>query len=482
MRLEQNATVLLALTACAPASAPAFEPSASVATVPARPSTTPIEVTTCELTPKLLRDARWSPDGAFLLTMGQGIGPEGEAPIKDGSVDAWDLRRGERRWSFDFTAVPPDLPLSTIMTFSRDGTKAYASGWYQSVNTRVVEWDLERGRTRVSEASIPMPTEIALSGDGTRLVTAGLAQQLLVVELPSLRVVAEDPASPGHAVGGVWLAAADAVALHWAHGSSAEIVDTRTGAKRGAIAGALAVSPDGARVATYERGPALVDPRSGAALRRLAGLPSSASPGEVHAAFSPDGARVAFLRDSDGSLAIFEVASGKLRATSRQADRAGPLVFSPDGAVLWVADEIVDATTLARTMIHRGIPTWSTSLGHTVLLERDEAWTEIDALTGAATGRRWTLPGYLGEGERVSPDRRFFSYAVQEQGALRVVRLGDGAVIDLAVGASSNGEQQGWALSPEGRFEGPALAKRCVELTTGAKVDETPGMLAQFFR
>jgi WD40 repeat protein len=105
---------------------------------------------------------------------------------------------------------------------------------------------------------------------------------------------------------------------------------------------ALALSPDGARVAVgIDGGLQFVDVASGSVRSVRAGI--SGTPN--WAVFSPDGATVVTANE-DGTVTVWDAAAGAVRDTLRgHSNDAAQAVFSPDGKTLYTASN--DGTAVA---------------------------------------------------------------------------------------------------------------------------------------
>lgn len=456
-----------------PSATPLASPTAS-----ALPSATPISVTPCTLERKPLDDWRWSPDGAFLLTAGTGRGEAGEKPIQDGSVDAWDLRRGERVFTFDLGMPKADArPL--VIGFAPDGKTAFSAGWADGIGQRLVAWDLVKGTTRTTELGVAFPAELLVAEDGKLLVMVGVAAQVLSVELPSLKKLGETPYSEGHADAGIDFDADEKVLLHRIDGAGVTLRDPRTLKAKKTVDGKR-VSPDGKLIAVYaKKGSSLVLAASGKQHVKLEGVSfqEEADPILSMAAFSPDGSRIALLTSADHKLLLHDTATGKLLGTAQAKDDAYNVSFSPDGRVLLAGGQVFEADSLKPGVALAEPPAFSFAGGHALLTVTGESYVETDAMTGKATGRRWELPGYTTGAVR--SDGGFLAYAPEGSGRIRIVRLSDGAWVEL--GVVRRGDQQlGFVLGSDGAFDGAPETKSCSGAAPGLTLKDQRGLLASF--
>lgn len=448
------------------------------ASASALPSATPVSVAPCTLERKPLDDWRWSPDGAFLLTAGTGRGEAGEKPIQDGSVDAWDLRRGERVFTFDLGMPKADArPL--VIGFAPDGKTAYSAGWADGIGQRLVAWDLVKGTTRATELGVAFPAELLVSKDGQLLVMVGVAAQVLSVELPSLKKLGETAYSEGHSDAGIDFDAEEKVLLHRIEGGGVTLRDPRTLKAKKTVDGKR-VSPDGKLIAVYtKKGSSLVLAASGKQHVKLEGVAfqEDADPIMSSVAFSPDGSRVALQKSVDHKLYLHDTATGKLLATAQTKDDAFNVSFSPDGKVLLAGGQVFEADTLKPGVALAEPPTFSFAGGHALLDVKGDAYVEIDAMTGKPTGKRWDLPGYTTGAVR--SEGGFITYAPEGSGRIRIVRLSDNAWVEL--GVVRRGEDQlGFALGSDGAFDGAAETKPCSGAAPGLALKDQRGLLTSF--
>jgi len=119
--------VFVLLAACdraGPATHAAPESSSSSAPLAASAAPSalaPAAAAKCDLETKKLDYVAWTPDGKFLITAGTGHGKrDGDKAVEDGSVDAWDLEKGERVFTFHL-GTPKDERRSLILAYAADG-------------------------------------------------------------------------------------------------------------------------------------------------------------------------------------------------------------------------------------------------------------------------------------------------------------------------------------------------------------------------
>lgn len=484
---------LFSLVACGPSSAdPAgatvpdstdvsasSRPVAS-ASQSALPPATRVSVAPCKLQKKKLDGAAWSPDGGYLLTTGAGRGEATGKPVKDGSVDGWDLRRGVYAASFDLGQPKPEV-LPAVIAFAADGKTAYGSGWFDAAGTSVVAWDLVKGETRTTEHGVMFPRELLVGKKGDRLVSVGIAAQVLSLELPSLKKLGDTPYSDSHTEAGIHFTPDEKVVLHWIEGDGVTLRDPKTLKAKKTVADGLAVSADGAWIfGLGPKGAALYEGATGKEVRKLEGIKPAGKeePPFFIAAFSPDGSRVALLRSYDHTLSVSDATTGKLVASTTAPDTTTFVQWSRDGKALLTPLQALDAATLKPTMKLSDTAIWSFRGEHDVVQTSagSDTWVESDALTGKATGRKWRLPAF--DHGAVSADQKFLAYSPTDSGVVRIVRLADDASIELGVALRDKGAI-GWAVAPDGGFEGPAEAAPCAG--SGTPTQERKGLLAAFF-
>ena len=182
---------------------------------------------------------------------------------------------------------------------------------------------------------------IAISGDGTRALTAGFDYSVILWDLAQQKVLAR---LIGHEAGvdavaflpdgrRAVSASDDGTLILWELGNGKAAARWR--GHRGKVA-ALAVSPDGGTVASggWDHEVRLWDAATGAS-RGLAGHAANVNA----VAFSPDGAFLA-SGDYDGRILLWRVADGSLDATLPGNGFAiNALAFAPDGRLLSAASD-----------------------------------------------------------------------------------------------------------------------------------------------
>jgi WD40 repeat protein/class 3 adenylate cyclase len=245
----------------------------------------------------------------------------------DGSVRVWDVASRT-----ELGAVRPDRggPVATVI--APDGATVFAI----TDGGELWSWDIPGGEGRGIPAHAALGTDIAISDDGTTIVTAdedGVVQVWRVDDPRPVRSLGEDP---GRAVE------------------------------------AVAVSPDGSTVVAADPGwiARVWDVRTGELRSELVGHEG----GVIDAAFDPDGRRIA-TAGVDETARIWDAATGGAILVLR--GHTGPLTsvaFSSDGGQLVSTSE--DGTAIA----------WDAISGEQIAVMRGHAGTVSDAVASAETG------------------------------------------------------------------------------------------------
>jgi WD40 repeat protein/class 3 adenylate cyclase/energy-coupling factor transporter ATP-binding protein EcfA2 len=297
-----------------------------------------------------LRVRKRLPSGAFTA----GLALDGRRTAlggEDGSVTLLDLRTGRRRRLAD----RHDGRVQEL-AFSADGRTLATVG----DDGRGLAWDLRRGRVRETlTGHSGRVTHVNVSDDGRTLYTTGVDSRIIVWDIAGDRRLAQP--FPGGNPLGEGLVPALAVSpdgrrlAAGLRGGGVRLRDARTLRLQGELPGldgdaALAVefSPDGRTIAVTGSGGsvALRDARSGRPVRPpLPGVRSKFSaprgpnwtppPSSDAQAldFSPDGGRLA-VADLLGNVRLLDLRSGTVRDGPRLPTGAISLSYSPDGKLL----------------------------------------------------------------------------------------------------------------------------------------------------
>jgi WD40 repeat protein len=477
---------LTALLGCNPpgAAGPGPEPARPSAPATASAATAAVaepKPAVCQLAVKKLDYVAWSPDGRTLLTGGASDvkQPDGDESIEEGSIDAWDLTTGQRAFTFHVgRAEWPSRPV--VVAWAPDGKSAISAGIADGLGQHVARWDLASGGTRFTRSGIAFPREAEVSRDGKRFAAVGDAGQVVSIDLGSLKESAVLPYDEGHAEGSIAFAKDDATLLHGIGERSLVIRDPRTLKPKQEIAGSTAIAPDRTAIAAIgERWSGVIDAVTGKRLRAFAGRPIKAREDADVALvrFSPDGKRVGFFRRSDARLFVWDAATGKAAGEAQLSADASAIVWTRDAKLVIAGKQVRDAETLKPVAELPAPPFAAFGKGHLVLVREKHMLIEHDASTGKATGRSWSLAG-LGEGLVTSPDEAFFAYAPEGGSTIRVVRVADGASVDLGV-VRAGKQQKGYVAAGDGGFDGPEEAVPCAPKAAGGARRAAPGLLAK---
>ena len=276
--------------------------------------------------------AAFSPDGYSLVTTSD-----------DRTARVWKPGTGAGRAvlagdteSVTGAAFRPDG--AAVVTASSDGT------------ARVWDPRIEPVLAPIVKATAPL-TAARLSPDGSRLVVAGPGATATIRDSSTGRVL-RSISLPGNASDAAFGPGGKLVAI--AAGSTIVLGDGRTLHAPEAV-DSVSIAPDGRIAAGTDRGTVQVWDGKG----RLVRVIHAGRSGPTHAAFSPDGTRIA-TATRDGVARIWNAGTGKLEATMR--GHQGPLTsarFSPDGSQLVTASfdhdaRIWDASTGALLHVLRG--------------------------------------------------------------------------------------------------------------------------------
>jgi WD40 repeat protein len=271
-----------------------------------------------------LRSLAFSPDGNVLISGGL-----------LGTVRLWDVKAQK-----ELLERKGHLFGVSSLTFSRDGERI-ASGGQDGM---VMVWDARSRKRLLGFRAHPDGVFAArFDPSGRRIATGGREDTVVRLwEASTGKLVSELDGAPGRywtldfTPDGKTLAGyrQDEGVRLW------DLEGGRTRLKIESVGLALAISPDGRKVATSltlrddNRTPAvqLWDVQTGKALLTLPGSYATAM------AFSPDGTVLAV---GARELHLWDVATGKLLRSRKLAGQIGVLTFSPDGNVLAVAGMFV---------------------------------------------------------------------------------------------------------------------------------------------
>ncbi|WP_404380796.1 winged helix-turn-helix domain-containing protein [Knoellia locipacati] len=273
-----------------------------------------------------IADVAFAPDGDHVAT----------ASI-DGTAKIWEARTG--RVLMTLADHKGDV---VSVAYSPDGGRV-ATG---ATDGGVRVWDVTTGMLLQNLVGHQGAVgSVAFNGDGSRLLSAGSkATRLWDLSVGGAREWVTVPASARH-YGGLAFAPDGATFAVAGPRSGATIHDAATGASRHVLAGIqltvnqLAFSPDGRRVvgtagsgANQDAANRVVpvwDTATGALLLTLKGHTADVS----NAVFSPDGTRLV-TSSADGTVRLWDTATGSvLRSHDIGAD-AWALAFSPDGTTV----------------------------------------------------------------------------------------------------------------------------------------------------
>ena len=444
----------------------------------------------CGLKSKALDFVAWSPDGAFLWTGGptevEGSG-SGGAPVRDGTIDGWDLATGQRVFTFHLGAAKQRRRIH--LAFTPDGKAALATGSVHGVLWPVARWDRLTGATAFASAWLNHPDGIDASHDGGLAIFDGGGSNAVLVELPSMKVLHET--SNDTAASGRMRFSKDDVSIVNQHDGAGSLDDPRTLKTKKRWSGESALSPDRTALAIAGKEPwSIVDAGSGKKLCVLEAPPKLGDGQSVLLSFSRDGRVLAV--GTERTLTFWRADNGKkIGAASfdltKNADR--PWTWTRDSTLLVAGATAYDAAT-GKPANEADLPAGMLVplAGHLVAVLEGEILVEIDAATGERTGRSWKVDGRHDEGEpgdsfeadfAPGPREAHFSYPRKDTGTVRIVRWADGASVDVGV-VWVGGAQKGFVVSPEGSFDGPAEAAACAAKVVGKVTKPAPGLLRDF--
>ncbi len=425
----------------------------------------------CTLRLKPLGFVKFSPDGRILLTGGEVTGdhkpPNDDKPTEDGSFDGWDLVKGER--SFTLHVGSYSAGAGVFVEFVPGGKAAVASARPHGPSWPIAYWDLASGSTRFAGATIYYPEGIVVSHDGKLAVADGGGSNAVVLELPSLKVL-HHTANDTAASGSMEFSADDASIVDFADGGVFLMAPRSLKTKKTWVVAGAALSPDGTALAIV--GPdfsGIVDASSGRKLRAFESPPAAGdrSSWRGRLGYSLDGKRVEFADSRDSTRTEWDASTGEKIVVATDA---------PD-RVSWTRDS---------TGVIAGPPSGRllAGAGGTIIAVGNQRATELDGSNAEPSGRAWELPGgcqeEVCEGAAMSPDLRFLAYAREDVGTIRIVRLADGATLDLGV-AWVGKDQRGFAIGEDGSFSGPDEAAPCAAKASGKPTKPSQAIIRVFF-
>jgi WD40 repeat protein len=259
----------------------------------------------------------FSPDGNLLAVSSGGLnGPAfGNVlpgrPRKPGVVQVWNLTTAKKVLTLENTwghvAFSPDGKRLATTWVSTELGKDDAGQFQLSSDARVKLWDAVSGKEVLSLSGHTEPIwRIAFSPDGTRLASSCWGGTVKV----------------------------------WNTASGKEITTIRAAGQKPVpqSAGSICFSPDSKQLATTDSGVKLWDAATGQELMTF----KETAPVIYHAAFTPDGTRLAVASQSsrtrieDGRVKLFDLASGQPVITLHGP--VGAFQLSPDGKRLFGRD------------------------------------------------------------------------------------------------------------------------------------------------
>ena len=122
----------------------------------------------------------------------------------------------------------------------------------------------------------------------------------------------------------------------------------------------VAISPDGSTIAFTYKGNIFTVPAKGGDARQL----TSGSSYNTAPVWSPDGSKIAFGSDRDGSMDVFVVNSkgGVPKRLTTNSGAETPLAFKDDNTVLFAASNLPSPAAAQAGFTHRSIPWISTDI------------------------------------------------------------------------------------------------------------------------
>ncbi|MFO0612855.1 MAG: hypothetical protein U0414_09720 [Polyangiaceae bacterium] len=467
-------------------SAPPPPPSVASTPAPAPSASAPVAaLAKCPLRPATW--AGWSPDGKWLLTAG--AVPDAsvhDEPIRDGSVEVWNLERGARTAGFDLGyAKEPERRL--VLAYSSDGKTVLIAGTEGTTNRTLVVGDLDGGTSRLLNGAI-FPVSAAVSRDGKLGVVGGGAAEVVTLELPSGKELARLPYSEGHTVAASVLSADGTVVLRENSDWKLAFLEAKTLKEKhslSALAGPdwlVPVSPGGDKVAVInDKSASIVDAVTAKKIVDLKDRPKKVDMSADLVWFAPGGHTIALLTSADEVL-LWSADDGALLAKISGVKfgngDARVVHFSPDGASFVVGRKVYDAAKGAEQRELKGsFVSWGT--GHEIV----EATNGTLTLTGEGGASTATWPAAdLSETSTTwpSPSGALVAWVPKGETRVRVLRMSDGATMELFVTT----EHTGFAVRTDRRpaaFEGVGPAESCAAAEAGPGAKPKAGLLKEFF-
>jgi hypothetical protein len=317
--------------------------------------------------------------------------------------------------------------------------------WAVSTHGHVIAmWSFVDGTTKFSRERIAGPPRA--SHDGTLVAFNGTDASALVLEMPAMSVLFADKTDASRSM---QFSDKDASLVNFGR-DHVFLHEPRTMKIKAAWRAAAAVlSPDGKTLAIFgEDFSGLVDAATGKKLRAFEAPPPEITKG-VSIAYAHDGSHVALDRFGNFPILVWNTATGK--KVPSPADDARALLWTSNGRYVNPAT----ATSAAPLIVEEG--------GQ--VLQIDPVTRNI-ARSYQLDGRCAVCPFDL------SPDLVLLAYPRGDTGTVRIIRLADGASIELGT-AIVGGVQRGFVRGADGAFEGPASCA-----ANSAK--KSPGLLRSF--
>jgi WD40 repeat protein len=271
----------------------------------------------------------------------------------DGAVTVWETSADPR--------APEKVAGSGCLAFGPDG-KTTAFGRSGTVTLRTGSADQADLTFRAHGKNV---NGVVFSPDGRLLATASDDKSVKVWrvndgrELRTLNGHTGTVTAVVFGPGGRWLASAseDKTVRLW-DVTSGRLLHTLDGGHNGAIAG-LCRSPDGRLLVSsglFLPEICIWDPGAGALVRKL----SDHTKGVIGVAFSPDGSKLA-SGSLDGTLKVWDPATGRIMFEIRAGFGLGGVAFSPDGRLLAAGTGNLGTGEEARLLV------WDAATGQQVL-------------------------------------------------------------------------------------------------------------------